>query len=300
MKTAAELNKAYAVEGELGFCEMGGGPIVWIKNDACSAAIALKGGQVLSWYPEGQEQVLWVSEIQPTSPEQSVRGGVPICWPWFGPHPKDPSKPNHGFVRTRYWDVVSSSPGNPQTTELALRTATTPQDFALWPHSAELILTIIAGATLRLELTTRNIGSDPFELTQALHTYFYVEDISRIEVEGFDGLEYLDKVEGYARKRQQGRITIDGEVDRIYLGHTGPAVIRDAALGRAIIVTKSGSTSSVIWNPGQERARQLGDLGPDGYRNMLCVETSNAGDDVVRIEPGSQHTLVAEIQVASG
>lgn len=301
MKSATELNRAFAIEGELGFCEMGDGPVAWVRNDACAATIALKGAQVLSWHPNGHAEVLWVSENRPKPPDQPVRGGVPICWPWFGPHPRDPSKPNHGFVRARHWDVVSSSTcASAQRTELTFKTETGPQDLALWPHRAEVSLRVTAGDTLRLELTTRNTGPEPFELSQALHSYFYVADIGKVEVEGFDGLEYLDKVDGYARKRQSGRITIGGEVDRIYLGHTGPAVIRDAALERAIVVTKSGSTSSVVWNPWQERCRQLGDMGADGYRRMLCVETSNAGSDVVWIEPGGQHTLTAEFQVATG
>ncbi|MCL4768553.1 MAG: D-hexose-6-phosphate mutarotase [Hyphomicrobiaceae bacterium] len=299
MKAAAELNRAFGIEGELGFTEMDGEPVAWVRNGACAASIAVRGAQVVSWYPSGHAEVLWISDIRPKSPDQPVRGGVPICWPWFGPHPEDPAKPNHGFVRNRLWTVAGSA-SNTQATELTLETGTTPADRALWPHRAEVSLRVIAGATLRLELTTRNPGTDGFGLTQALHSYFHVADITDVEVEGFDGLDYLDKVEAYALKRQSGTITIGGEVDRIFLGHTGPAVIRDAALGRAIIITKSGSTSSVVWNPWDARAAQLADMGPDGYRRMLCVETANAGDDIVRLEPGGVHTLTAEFQVASG
>jgi len=299
MVATAELNRTFGIESELGFCDMGGELVAWLRNDAGAASVALKGGQVLSWHPSGHEEVLWVSDVRPKSPDQALRGGVPVCWPWFGPHPVDPALPNHGFVRTRLWTVAGSA-SNTQSTELTLKTETAPADLSLWPHAAEVSLRIIAGATLRLELTTRNTGSKAFELTQALHSYFHVANISQVEVEGFDGLDYLDKTDAYARKRQSGPITIGSEVDRIYLGHTGPAVIRDAALGRAIVITKSGSTSSVVWNPWEKRANQLGDLGTDGYRRMLCVETTNAGEDIVRIEPGAQHTLTAEFQVASG
>lgn len=301
MKDAAELNKEFGIDSELGFADIDGEPIAWIRNNACAATIARTGAQLLSWYPHGQSEVLWVSEMRPKSPDQPSRGGVPVCWPWFGPHPKDSAKPNHGFVRTRRWTVVSSAPTNSrQATELTLRTETGPSDLVLWPHRAEVCLKLIAGATLRIELTTHNTGEEGFDLTQALHSYFQVADIGQVEVEGFDGHDYLDKVDDYARKRQSGPITINGEVDRIYLGHTGPAVIRDAALGRAIVVTKSGSTSSVVWNPWKWRAKQLGDLGSAGYRKMVCVETANAGEDVVRLEPGGRHTLSAEFQVASG
>jgi len=299
MQDIAELNKTFGIESELGFCDMEGQSVAWLRNDACSASVALKGGHVMRWHPSGQAEVLWVSDVRPKSPDRPLRGGVPVCWPWFGPHPSGDAYPDHGFVRTRPWAVVSSA-SDTQSTKLTLKTETTPADLALWPHRAEVTLRILASATLRLELTTRNTGPESFELTQALHSYFHVSDIAQIEVEGFDGLDYLDKMDDYARKRQSGPITIASEVDRIYLGHTGPAVIRDVALGRAIVITKSGSTSSVVWNPWEVLANRLGDLGADGYRRMLCVETANAGDDIVRLEPGAQHTLTAEFQVASG
>lgn len=299
MKDAAELTKTFGIEGKLGFTHINGDTVAWVSNGACAASVAVRGAQVLSWYPTGHAEVLWVSDVRPKSPDRPMRGGVPVCWPWFGPNPEDPAKPSHGFVRTRPWTVAGSA-CNAKSTELTLETGTSPADIELWPHRAMVSLRVVAGATLRLELTTRNTGADGFGLTQALHSYFHVADIAAVEVEGFDGLDYLDKAEGYARKRQTGAITIGGEVDRIYLGHTGPAVIRDAALRRAIIVTKSGSTSSVVWNPWETRAAQLGDLGPDGYRRMLCIETANAGDDVVRLAPGGSHTLSAELQVASG
>lgn len=299
MKDVVELNRKYGVDNELGFCDIRGEPLAWIRNDACAATIALNGAHLVSWYPYGHDEVFWVSSVRPSSSTMSQRGGVPVCWPWFGPHPTDPTKPQHGFVRNRRWTVVSAN-STSQVTELTLRTETTPEDAALWPHHAEVSLRFIAGATLCLELATRNTGSQAFELTQALHSYFKVSDIANVAIEGFDGLEYLDKVDAYARKRQSGQITITGETDRIYLGHTGPAIIHDSGLGRGIIVTKSGSTSSVVWNPWEERARQMGDLGEDGYRRMVCVETANAGDDVVRIDPDHQHTLVANIQIARG
>lgn len=299
MKHSAELNREFGIDNELGFADMDGEPIAWIRNNACAATIARKGAQVLSWYPRGHGEVFWLSSVRPQDPAQPLRGGVPICWPWFGPHPEDPSKPQHGFVRARRWTVAGSRK-TAQATELVLETATTPGDKALWSYGAEARLRLIAGATLRLELTTRNTGRDAFEMTQALHSYFRVSDIAQVEVCGFEGLEYLDKLDDYARKRQTGPIVIDREVDRIYLGHTGPAVIRDAALGRGIVVTKSGSASSVVWNPWEERARDFGDIPEKEYRRMVCVETANAGEDVVRIVPGQEHTLTAELQVATG
>ena len=298
MKNAAELNAEFGIENELGFAEMDGEPIAWISNAACSARIALKGAQVLSWHPTDHCEVFWLSPTRPGR-DEPVRGGVPVCWPWFATHPTDPSKPKHGFMRTRRWSLLSTA-STGQSTKLTLRTETSPEDRALWPYRAEVSLHIEASATLQLELTTKNTGDEAFDLTEALHSYFQVSDIERIEVEGFDGLEYLDKTDGYARKRQTGPITFSGLVDRIYLNHTGPAVVRDPGLGRGIVITKSGSSSSVVWNPWRELAQQLGDMPPEDFRRMVCVETTNAGEDIIRLSPGASHTLRAEIQVASG
>src|SRR5690606_18658512 len=259
MKHSAELNREFGIDNELGFADMDGEPIAWIRNNACAATIARSGAQVLSWHPRGHSEVLWLSPVRPQKPGQPPRGGVPICWPWFGPHPGDPSKPQHGFVRARRWTVAGSCK-SAQATELVLETATTPEDKTLWPYEAEARLRLIAGATLRLEFTTRNIGADAFELTQALHSYFRVSDIAQVEICGIEGHEYLDTLDGSARMRQTGPIVIDREVDRIYLGHTGPAAIRDAVLKRGIVVTKSGSASSVVWIPWEERARDFGDI----------------------------------------
>ena len=277
-----------------------GGPVLRLTSTGGTAEIALQGAQLLAWHPNGQAPVIWLSPTErlanpPASPKP-VRGGTPVCWPWFAAHPTDPAKPMHGFVRTQKWQVdrVERTDG---AVRAELNISTKAADQPLWPHQASLTFTATLSDTLKLELTTHNTGTDAFALTQALHTYFAVSDISAVAVEGFDGQTYADKLDGFARKPQSGDIIFAGEVDRVYDEHSGVAVIVDRGFKRRIEITKSGSGSSVVWNPGSERCARMGDLGPDGYRTMVCVETANAGRDVITILSGGRYTLMASYRV---
>ncbi len=269
-----------------------GGPVIQLTAPGGTAEIALQGGQVLSWVPKGFEAVIWLSPVERLGTKKPVRGGTPVCWPWFASHPLDAGKPAHGFVRTRLWDVVRAEQSDTRV-RVTLATATTHADKALWPHDAALELQVTLGQDLGLALTTRNTGGSSFALTEALHTYFAVGDIAQATVDGFDGEGYIDKVDGNVRRVQSGPIRFDREVDRIYDEHRGIATIHDATLQRRITINQSGTRSSVVWNPWMAKCARLGDMGPDGYRGMVCVETTNAGTDVVALAPGASHTLNA-------
>lgn len=275
-----------------------GGPILRLTSAGGVAEVALQGAQLMSWSPKGHAPVIWLSPVERLGTLKPVRGGTPVCWPWFANHPTDASKPAHGFVRTRKWscDGVAKSDAG---VRVFLKTSTTEADRLLWPHTANVVLVVTLGATLQLEMTTRNKGTDAFALTQALHTYFAVGDISDVTVEGFNGRSYLDKLDDNARKQQSGDIAFTAEVDRIYDEHTGTADIVDRGLKRRIEITKTGSHSTVVWNPWSGKAARMGDMGPDGWRRMVCVETCNAGDDIVRLAPGAAHTLTAEYRVTA-
>jgi D-hexose-6-phosphate mutarotase len=267
-----------------------------VTNTAGTAEIALQGAQVLTWAPAGQPAVVWLSPAAKFAAGKSLRGGAPVCWPWFGPHPDDPAKPGHGFARNVDWEVVAAE-RTAAGTRLVLGLTPGAAQQTLWPYQATLELAVTAGERLAMELTTRNTGTIPLSITQALHTYFHVGDIASARVEGLDGCEYIDKVEGGARRRQSGPVTIGGEVDRVYLGCPGDVAIVDDALRRCIRITKGGSHSCVVWNPWAEKGAKFGDMGEDGYRHMLCVETTNAGDDVVTIASGKSFTLATEYGV---
>lgn len=271
-----------------------GGVVVRLRFGVHEAVVALQGAQVLSWRHDGRE-MLWLSPAARLGTGKAVRGGIPVCWPWFGPHPREAAKPAHGFVRAATWNAAH--------TEASSREATVvlqyrPQRF-MQEHEPELRLRVALSEELNLTLTTDNYWPVPFTMTAALHTYFAVSDIGEIAVEGLDGRVYVDKLDHEQRKTQAGAITIDREVDRIYLGDTSDISMVDRSTGRRLRIESSGSRSAVVWNPWTEKTQRLGDMGaPDAYRRMLCIETANAGDDTVIVPPNGQHVVTARFRVA--
>jgi len=286
-------SKLEATFGEVNFVEgQNGFELIEVKNSAGSATIALQGAQLLSWTPAGEKPVIWLSKNAKYMQGKSVRGGIPICWPWFGPHPEESSFPAHGFARNLVWEVAGTK-SLTNMTQIDLRLI---PNEASWPYPSELECRVKVGKTLEVELITRNTGLEPFTLGCALHTYFEVGDVRKVEVLGLEEAAYIDKVNG-GKNRQSGPVTVNSEVDRIYLDTASDCLIRDPIYGRVIRVEKQGSRSTVVWNPWLEKAGKMGDLGDDGYLNMLCVESCNAADDVVTVPPGKSHQLSVRYSV---
>lgn len=297
MNDVDTLNRMFPLPGGSVFKTGGYGALIAdISNAQGAGTIAVQGAQILTWAPAGQAPVVWLSPATKFAPGKSLRGGAPVCWPWFGPHPHDAKKPAHGFARNRDWAVQEFGSGK-DGTSIVMRFVPNDAEQAMWPHKAELTLSVTLGARLRAELTTRNTGGMAIELTQAIHTYFHVGDIASVRVEGLENCDYIDKMSADARIRQHGAIRVDGEVNRIYLGCPGDVVIVDESLRRRIRVAKQGSASCVVWNPWAETGARFGDMGPEGYRHMLCVETTNAASDVAIVAPGGNYTLAMEYSV---
>lgn len=294
-QTVDILNQRFALAGALQFADSSSGlPVAEIQTPQASARVALQGAQVLAWRPAGQTPVLWQSKAAVYAPGQAVRGGVPVCWPWFGARD---GLPAHGLVRTRLWDLRSARQQVDGQVVLRLGTTDDASTRALWDFAFDLELCVTVGQTLNLALSTRNTGAAAFTITQALHSYFCVGDIAQTSVLGLDGCNYLDKVQNFAPVRQVGALEFSGETDRIYTDTTADCLIEDKAGGRTIRVAKQGSTSTVVWNPWREREQALADMATGEHRQMLCVETCNAGPDHVTLTPGVTHTLVAKISV---
>lgn len=273
-------------------------PLIKIVNEQASATISLQGAHVLSWIAKGDDDVIWLSEDATFAMGKSVRGGIPVCWPWFGAHNNDMTFPAHGFARTVLWQVTDSKALASGETQITFNLDTTQLDKRLqqmWPQAtvAEYRLTI--GKTLTLELITFNHSDQAITLGQALHTYFNINDVSQTTITGLDGRDYLDKTDDFKRKSQTGPITINSEVDRVYLKTADDITIDDGQ--RKILIKKQGSHSTVVWNPWQKIAEKMADLGQDGYRHMVCVESANAAEDTVSIQPGKSHTLLVTYEV---
>jgi len=299
MTELAVWNETFGITGQIEFIQgQGGMPVVMIENKLAQASIALQGAHLLSFQVNGEAPLIWMSEDAVYAPAKSLRGGIPICWPWFGPHATDESMPAHGCARTNNWKPIASKANDDGSTRVSFELIQTEASKAVCSHPLNVQLHVTVGTRLHLVLETTNLGDAPFTLGQALHTYFQVGDVSKASVEGFDGLEYIDKVKSGGdygeHKIQQGPITISSEVDRIYLNSGKCCEIIDPILQRKIIIACEGSASTVVWNPWIDIATRMGDLGPDGYLNMLCVETTNAADDVIELAAGATHRLVAD------
>jgi glucose-6-phosphate 1-epimerase len=222
-----------------------------------------------------------------------------VCWPWFGPHPTEPSFPSHGFARTSPWEVTQTRSLSNADVRLSLRLAQSDAVRPLWPHLSRLDVHISVGTVLTIELVTQNIGPSPITLGEALHAYFQVADVRQVAIDGLEGCHYVDKVDRGQRKTQLGPVKLEAETDRVYRDTTADCLIHDPSLKRRIRISKRGSRSTVIWNPWAEKAAQLGDMGQDGYLNMVCVESGNAADNVVTVAPGQKHHLWTRYQVES-
>ncbi len=286
------LNRDFGISKQVIFVSGPGGlPQIHINNQHAMATIALQGAHVMTYQPRDQQPVLWLSEHGKFAPGKSIRGGVPICWPWFGPHASAAAYPGHGFARTVMWEVAAVHSTDEGATRLEFRLPVASKNIQQWPHLSEVALHVTVGARLEMTLITRNTGDQTFVLGDALHTYFMVSDIRRIAIQGLAACPYIDKVDGSKHKIQTGDVTIDGETDRIYLDSTEDCVIHDPGYGRRIRIAKRNSRSTIVWNPWIEKAEKMGDLGPDGYLHMVCVESANADADVVTLAPGKEHHL---------
>ncbi len=275
-------------------------PVIKIENELATACISLQGAHVLSWIPKNEKEVVWLSEDAAFSKGKSLRGGIPICWPWFGAHENNANFPAHGFARTVFWNVLATRSLESGETQIKfeLRVECCSENIRkMCPDTIVAEYALIIGASLTLELTTHNNGAETFVLSEALHTYFNVENVKEVSVTGLDKVFYLDKPDAFKRKQQQGDIKINTEVDRVYLHTTDDVIIKNK--NRKIMISTTGSLSTVVWNPWKQVAEKMGDLGEDGYLKMLCVESANAADDVVTILPGESHNMTVTYNIES-
>ena len=300
--TIASLNQAFGLDGQLTFITGEGGfPLIRVENRQASALISVYAGQVLSYRPAGEaHDLLFVSEAAYYAEGKAIKGGIPVCWPWFGADPENRGRPAHGFVRNRAWNVLGTGTTDAGETRITLGLEATDATRVLWPHEFALSLEILVANTLSVTLETQNRGGQAFNVTQALHTYFHTGEIDQVSVLGLDATDYLDKAGDGSCKRQSGPVTVTGEVDRIYTGVRYPLVIDDRALGRRIHIDAAGSTTAVVWNPWQAIAAGMADLDDNDYTRFICVETANAADEVVQVSPGAACRLSATYRIERG
>ncbi|MGE6106646.1 D-hexose-6-phosphate mutarotase [Aeromonas sobria] len=263
-------------------------PILTIHNDQAKAEISLFGGHVLSYQRHGEPASLWLSDRAVLDGSKPIRGGIPVCWPWFGPAPArvGDGKPAHGFARTRFWTLDGVS-DHQDGTLVHLSLAEDDETLALWPHAFALELDVLVGKELSLVLTTRNTGKTPLTYNAALHTYLQISAPDAVSVTGL-GEPYQDKLTGQDAQ-QQGPLALTAAMDRIY--RQPEAMVRVQDGDRTTRVVSGNHDSVVVWNPWAQGATAMADMSDDGYRTMLCVEAAITADAGVTVDPDEEYSF---------
>ncbi len=272
-------------------------PAVTVCNRHARAKVFLQGAHVASFRPVGQGELLWMSVRSLFAPGKPIRGGIPVCFPWFGMHAGRPELPAHGIARLLPWTLTGAEDLPDGSTRLVLGLQSSVETAASWPQSFALTYSVSVGAALNVALEVRNTGAQPLVFEEALHTYLDVADVRRVGVEGLAGARYLDKVDGGIEKTQTGTLTFTAETDRVFPGTTGTCRVDDPVLGRRIVVAKTGSATTVIWNPWIAKAARMPDFGDEEWPGMLCIEAANAAADHLTLAPGQTQVMAQTISV---
>ena len=267
--------------------------------------VAKQGAQVLSYQIGDEPPIIWLNEKAQYKQGKGIRAGVPVCWPWFGNFALNPQSVQamrqstepataHGLVRTREWEVLEIDDAG-EALHIELGLPHIEGGLPGWPHDVALTLSIRLDTQLHISLTSHNRSDIPVSISQALHSYFAVSDVRKVQVKGVDGLTYIDTLNDWAHLKHAGDLTFSGETDRIYLDTPQQLSIVDPAWSRTLELTSRGSRTAVIWNPWIDKTASFKDMAADGWQRMLCIETANVMDDVITLEPGASHTLGVSI-----
>ena len=294
----AALNERHGISGAARIEAGNGGlPKILVATRMGSAEIYLYGAQVTSWKPAGFDEVLFVSEKSHWERGKAIRGGIPVCFPWFRGKPDDPQAPTHGFVRTKEWRLEEIGRDDGETVSVVLSTDSDGETRRWWTYEFRLEYEIRIGRSLDLKLKMQNTGSSELQFQEALHTYFRVGDVMGARVQGLDGVRYLDNRDDNHAQVQQGELVLSKQTDNAYLDATGEVAILDSALGRKLVTEKSGSVSTIVWNPWSDGAAKLADFGDDEWRGMLCVEGGNVLGQALTLGTGATHPLSISLSV---
>lgn len=302
--TAAELDRRFGIPGVARVCDGNGAmPRVQITSSVGEGEIYLHGAQVTSWKPRGVDDVLFDDVLFLSSKSrweegQAIRGGIPICFPWFRAKANDPQAPAHGFVRTKAWQLESIVENENRVT-VSMFTGSDERTQRWWPGEFRLVHRVTFGAELRLELVCTNTGTTVLRFEEALHTYNRVADVQDVRIQGLDTVHFLDNTDANREKTQRGDVAIVSQTDNAYLNTENAVDLSDAKMHRRIRLTKANSLTTVVWNPWRDGAVGLRDLGDGEWAQFLCVEASNIMGAAVNLAPGQEHSMTAVLSVTN-
>ncbi|MFY9903835.1 MAG: D-hexose-6-phosphate mutarotase [Terriglobales bacterium] len=293
----AELERQLGIPGVARVSEGNGGLArLQITGTFGEGEMYLHGAHVTSWKPASNDEVLFISTNSRWEEGHAIRGGIPICFPWFRGKLDDPQAPAHGFVRTRLWQVESIIEDE-NGVAVTIFTQSDEHTRKWWPGEFRLVHRVTFGAELRLELVCTNTGITPFRFEEALHTYNRIANLQDARLQGLDSVSYLDNTESNKEKTQRGDVIIASPTDSAYCNTQNEVDLLDPNKKRRIRLRKEHSLSTVVWNPWSDGAARLPDLGDGEWRQFLCVEASNILDAAVNLAPGHEHRMAAVLTV---
>lgn len=293
---AEQLGAEFRIAGVLDFVNVGDLVKAVVTTDGTTGELFLQGATITRWDPAGGRPAIFVSPKSIFAPGTAIRGGIPVIFPWFGPHKSAKEAPQHGFVRTAPWRLDGVERGAGSVT-LTLSVGSDEVTSPYWPEPYRAVYAITFGRTLSLSFTVQNRAPRPVAFEEALHTYFAVSDVAQIAVSGLDGRTYIDKTDAMQRKTQHGDVRLAKETDSLYLDTPDRRAIEDAAWNRRIVVDSSNARSTIVWNLWAEKAAAMRDMGDQAWRDFVCVETGNAADNEVRLGADSEHKMTTQYAV---
>jgi len=298
MSAVEELERRFGIPGAAKICEGNGGlPRIQIKGSQAEGEMYLHGAKVTSWRPVGNDEVLFLSTKSRWQEGQAIRGGIPICFPWFRAKADDPNAPAHGFVRTKSWQLESIIEDKSGVC-VSMSIESDEQTKRWWPAQFRLVHRVIFGPELTMELVCTNTGKTALRFEEALHTYSRVADVAEVRLQGLNTVRFLDNTDSNTEKMQRGDVTIASATDNAFIGTQNDVDLIDPKLRRHIRLKKANSLTTVVWSPWREGAARLGDLGDGEWTQFLCVEASNILDASVTLAAGERHKMTAVLSAA--
>ncbi|ADW70713.1 D-hexose-6-phosphate mutarotase [Granulicella tundricola] len=288
-----ELNDHFGLSGVLTFEDHNGLTRLQVKTPACTATVYLHGAHLTHWQPTGAQPVLFLSDRSDFAPDKAIRGGIPVCFPWFGPRAGGKPGPSHGFARIQPWEVAFAALSG-ENVHLTLTLGPTALSRSLGFDGFRVAYEMVLGKKLTLRLTVANYGEGMLKYEEALHTYFSIGEVRRTTIAGLESALFVDKTDGLKEKETPPEaLILSGQTDRVFPENVSSTTIGDGP--RTITINKSNSATTVVWNPWTEGSVTLKDLRPDAWPGFVCVETANTGEDAITLAPNDAHTMQAEI-----
>jgi glucose-6-phosphate 1-epimerase len=294
-----ELEDKFSIEGEVGFAELEENMVfITVSNKFADADICLYGAHITNFKPHKTIEVLWMSPESKYQEGSPIRGGIPVCFPWFGPHKTDSAKPQHGFGRLMFWNVLETASLPTGETLVRLQFCSSEKTKNYWNYDFCAEMRIIVGKKLSATLKVTNTSAVQFEYTCALHSYYNLSSVEEIWIEGLQNTRYFNQLDGGDYIQETPKLEIKQAETRHYYNTETDCIIHDPLFGRRIQVAKTGSKVTTVWNPGEETCSKIDDIPDDGFNTFVCIEAVNAFSDIIKLEPGESHETSAIIGLA--